>query len=185
MSKSSFCLEGEFIGFVAGKKNSCKYLKLVASGKRYRVRVRKRLRDRVKQLQPGDRLLVSGYRKKRKLSKTKFKVDRIDNLSTDSPEPVVAAQPAAKSKKARSRILVCGKSSCRKRGAKEVCQAIEAALSSAQEPVELRLTGCMDRCKSGPQVVVMPGKHRYSKVKPKQVAKLVQQHFGKDRAPVS
>ena len=86
---------------------------------------------------------------------------------------------SSKAKRKPPKILICQKSACRKRGATQVCREVEATLASCglTDAVEVKLTGCMDKCKAGPNVVVMPDKQRYTKVKPGQVSELIAQHF--------
>ncbi|MEM9979945.1 MAG: (2Fe-2S) ferredoxin domain-containing protein, partial [Cyanobacteria bacterium P01_D01_bin.2] len=97
-----------------------------------------------------------------------------------APSPAVATTQPKKRK--ASKILICQKSSCRKRGAMQVCDAVETALADQglAETVQVKLTGCMDKCKAGPHVVVMPHKQRHTKVKPKQVPGLIAQNFQHD-----
>ncbi len=88
---------------------------------------------------------------------------------------------AAKAKPAR--ILICQKSSCRKKGAQKVSKAMEDAISKAKasDQIILKSTGCLKCCKTGPTVVVLPAggkskkstKERYRKVTPKTAKKIV------------
>lgn len=75
--------------------------------------------------------------------------------------------------------MVCQKSSCRKRGAADVSQAINATLDAKglTDEIAIKGTGCMKQCKKGPCAVFMPDKERYVKMKPKQVPELIEKHF--------
>lgn len=75
-------------------------------------------------------------------------------------------------------IRVCQKSSCRKRGGDAVWSALETAIDEQGlgDRVKLRATGCIDKCKAGPNVI-MPGKMRYSRVKAKSIPGLLEEHF--------
>ncbi|MEO0802502.1 MAG: (2Fe-2S) ferredoxin domain-containing protein [Cyanobacteria bacterium J06642_2] len=77
------------------------------------------------------------------------------------------------------KVLICRKSSCWKRGGRQVWQTIVTALEDAglTEQVELKATGCMGKCKQGPNVIFSPGKHRFSKVRAEVAADLVYEHF--------
>jgi (2Fe-2S) ferredoxin len=86
--------------------------------------------------------------------------------------PSALSQPTAPIK-----IGVCHKSSCCKRGANSVWKALEDSLrrQGLADQVTLQRTKCLGKCKVGPAVVIMPGKTRYTQVKPKQVEALVHQ----------
>ncbi|MEO0355468.1 MAG: (2Fe-2S) ferredoxin domain-containing protein [Cyanobacteria bacterium P01_A01_bin.3] len=75
-------------------------------------------------------------------------------------------------------IRVCRKSSCRKRGGDAVWAALETAIQDQNlgDRVKLKATGCMDKCKTGPNLV-MPGKMRYCKVKAKSIPGLLEEHI--------
>ena len=83
------------------------------------------------------------------------------------------------SRRKPKRILVCSKSDCRKRGSNALCRLLETTLaeSGLAEQVTIKKTGCMDRCKSGPHLVFMPSKQRYSKVTPEILPDLMQKHL--------
>ena len=64
------------------------------------------------------------------------------------------------------------------RGGKAVCRALEAALShrGLQDQVMIKGTGCMKKCKAGPNIV-MPDKTRYSRIPSTQVPAIMDKHF--------
>ncbi|NET51240.1 MAG: (2Fe-2S) ferredoxin domain-containing protein [Merismopedia sp. SIO2A8] len=99
------------------------------------------------------------------------------NYSQDCSSNLSGTQHPAKQGK-KDKILICQKSSCRKRGATVVGQMVERSLSrlGLSEQVTVKYTGCMDRCKAGPNMVFMPSKAKYSRVEPGMVDTLVQQH---------
>lgn len=103
-----------------------------------------------------------------------------------APQPsqlqlVSATKSAAKEKPAR--ILICQKSSCRKKGSQKVISAVEDAIAKADasDRITVKSTGCLKCCKTGPTVVVLPSgskgkklsKERYRKVTPKSAKKIV------------
>jgi (2Fe-2S) ferredoxin len=102
---------------------------------------------------------------------------------TPSPTPPLYSKPAAPQTKAC--IMVCQKSSCRKRGADEVCQAITESLGDRglEDQVAIKGTGCMKQCKQGPCVVFMPDKSRYTGIAPQEIPKLVDKHFAAKLKP--
>ncbi|MGB3267627.1 MAG: (2Fe-2S) ferredoxin domain-containing protein [Microcoleus sp.] len=81
--------------------------------------------------------------------------------------------------KTQTKILVCQKSDCQKRGAATVCKALENALNARglEEEVTVQGTGCLKQCKAGPNIVVMPDKTRYSRIAPAEVPAIIDKHF--------
>lgn len=107
------------------------------------------------------------------------------------PAPVALSQspsistPAANSVKAATGskppacILVCGKSSCQKRGAGAVIASLEEAVvdRGLASQVKIKTTGCLKKCKQGANVLFLPDKTSYTAVKPVQVSSLLTKHF--------
>jgi (2Fe-2S) ferredoxin len=164
-----FAMEGQFIGFVAdGPK--LKYLKLLSAQQEYWFKLPKEQRtSRDWDLQPQEWIRVSGERKQdRKTGTFKLKAHEVHRTSA------MAAVP-----KPQAKILVCGKSDCWKRGGREVCHALQATLQQQglEQQVAIVKTGCMDRCKAGPNIVIMPSKARYTRVQPSEVPALMKECF--------
>ena len=88
----------------------------------------------------------------------------------------ISLTPAPKSKAC---VMVCQKSSCRKRGGSKVSQSVADYLQERgwENQVAIKGTGCMKQCKKGPCVVFMPDKCRHTNVDPKQVPALMEKHF--------
>ncbi|ARV61480.1 (Fe-S)-binding protein [Nostocales cyanobacterium HT-58-2] len=192
---SQFCLEGKFLDFVIKDGYKLKGLLLETTDGECYVKLAKHLRAAFDwRLPPGTRLQIVGEKKHDpKTGEVKLKAERVmaaredvqskENAVTMSSLPASLSQPVpvsscsnAKSKKAT--ILVCQKSDCMKRGGKEVCQAMEAALSARglESDVTIKGTGCMKNCKAGPNLV-MPDKTRYSRLQATQVPALMDKHF--------
>jgi len=76
-------------------------------------------------------------------------------------------------------ILVCRKSTCKKRGSLAICAAIESAIRDREHAgkVNVKQVGCLKRCKAGPNLVFLPDKTRYSEVSPRDVPNLLDQHL--------
>ncbi len=89
------------------------------------------------------------------------------------------AQTVKAPAKTQTKILVCQKSDCLKRGAGGVCKALENALNSRglEDQVTVQGTGCLKQCKAGPNIVVMPDKTRYSRIAPAEVPAIIDKHF--------
>jgi len=90
-----------------------------------------------------------------------------------------AAQTVKAPAKTPTKILVCQKSDCLKRGAGGVCKALENALNSRglEDQVTVQGTGCLKQCKAGPNIVVMPDKTRYTRIAPAEIPAIIDKHF--------
>jgi len=90
-----------------------------------------------------------------------------------------AAQTVKAPAKTQTKILVCQKSDCLKRGAGAVCKALENALNSRglEDQVTVQGTGCLKQCKAAPNIVVMPDKTRYSRIAPAEIPAIIDKHF--------
>lgn len=187
--KQSFRLEGRFEGFMAGGKSPFKYLSLHSADEQHLIKLTKPVRLMIfRYLQAGDWIRVVGIISvDKKTGEPRLKAQEVMRIkapdASSAPVAPEKKQPSAKKKKkSASKILICQRSACRKRGAGQICHEVEAALAAQglTDTVQVKLTGCMDKCKAGPNVVVMPDKQRYTKVKPGQVSDLVAQHFRRD-----
>ncbi len=74
-----------------------------------------------------------------------------------------------------TKVLICQKGSCRKKGSLKVAQAVDSALAEAgcAEGVKVKATGCMGHCKAGPNMVLLPTKDKYRNVTPKKARSLI------------
>jgi (2Fe-2S) ferredoxin len=71
-------------------------------------------------------------------------------------------------------IHVCQNRTCRKQGAKEVLAAFEMLPVSG---VTVKGSGCLGQCGNGPMVLVLPDMVWYSRVHPREVPLVVEQHL--------
>ncbi|WP_315792044.1 (2Fe-2S) ferredoxin domain-containing protein [Fischerella sp. JS2] len=188
---TAFCLEARFLDFVIKDGYKLKGLILATPEGECYVKLAKHLRVAFDwHLPRGTWLQVVGEKKyDRKTGEVKLKAERIlaaridtvtqrQDAEKDVENFSVYSPKETKPKAVKSTILVCQKSDCMKRGGKEVCQAIQAAMSDRglEDQVTIKGTGCMKNCKAGPNVV-MPDKTRYSGIKPTQVPTLMDKHF--------
>ncbi|WGV25081.1 (2Fe-2S) ferredoxin domain-containing protein [Halotia branconii] len=186
---SEFRLEGRFIDFVIKDGYKLKGLTLATSEGECYVKLAKHLRANFDwRLPPGTWLQVVGEKKYDKKSDiVTLKAEQVMAAQSDMgkvPTLTPGQQPPedhhAKTKPAKTKatILVCQKSDCMKRGAKGVCQALEASLSDRglEDQVNIKGTGCMKNCKAGPNIV-MPDKTRYSRIQAAQVPAVMDKHF--------
>ena len=102
----------------------------------------------------------------------------IGKTEFSTPTAVQTVQTPAKTK-TKTKILVCQKSDCQKRGGAAVCKALENALNARglEDKVTIQGTGCLKQCKAGPNIVLMPDKTRYSRIKPAEIPAIVDKHF--------
>lgn len=183
---SPFKLEGQFVKFLgkAGKKPKLLWISTEA-GERY-IKLAKPLRESLPEiLKPGDPIEVSGKQKyKPKSGELKLQAKRV-TLKTPSVSQQYEKLLQPSPKKTKASVMLCKKSSCRKRGAAKVHQAMNNSLCdrNLDDQVAIKDTGCMKQCKKGPCMVVMPDKARYNKVAPEDVPTLVDQHFGSKLKP--
>ena len=184
---SEFCLEGRFLDFVIKDGYKLKGLLLATAEGECYVKLAKDLRAAFDlRLPPGTWLQVVGEKKHDlKTGEVKLKAERVmmtrtrrdgeNEGETSPPDREHTLTPSVSNAKAKkATILVCQKSDCMKRGGKEVCQALETALSdrNLDSQVTIKGTGCMKNCKAGPNLV-MPDKTRYSRVQAAQVPALI------------
>ena len=196
---SEFCLEGTFRHLVIKDRYKLKGLVLATDEGEVYIKLAKRLRIAFDwRLAVGTQIQIQGTKKHYlKTGEIKLKAEQIraarsrlqtsevsqEAKSSTSPllsTPELTNKPAEKAKKAT--ILVCQKSDCMKRGGKAVCQALATEISDrGLEEVKIKATGCMKKCKAGPNLV-MPDKTRYSRIQAGQVSALMDKHFGSQEA---
>ncbi|EAW33231.1 (2Fe-2S) ferredoxin domain-containing protein [Lyngbya sp. PCC 8106] len=162
-----------------------KYLQLMTSEGLHLIKLSKESRSICERLLiPGRQVQVSGIKKyDPKSGKIKLKAEQVMALSEadEASSSPCSSQKAAKKTCAgkKAQILVCDKSDCRKKGGSHLCSALETAVQEQglEEHVTIKKTGCLKRCKAGPNVVMMPDKTRYSRVSAKELPKLIAKHF--------
>ena len=79
----------------------------------------------------------------------------------------------------KAHILVCQKSDCQKRGAGKVCKTLSEVLidRGLEDHVTIKKTGCLKKCKAGPNLVIMPNKARYSRISSAEIPDVIEKHF--------
>lgn len=75
-------------------------------------------------------------------------------------------------------VLVCQNRTCRRQLSDQVLQAFSA---HADSEIEVRSSGCLGQCGSGPMVLVLPDQIWYSAVQPIEVATIVDRHLHHDQ----
>ncbi len=201
---SEFSLEGEILSLIIEDGYKLKYLRISSDRKvEYLVKLSKELRSFLAPvLTPGLRVQVAGEKELNlKNGKIKLKarsltlarsLEHLDSTSVPAgvlmcertiAKTEVTTPIAAKTEKAaaktQTKILVCQKSDCQKRGGAAVCKALENALNARglEGQVTVQGTGCLKQCKAGPNIVVMPDKTRYSRISPAEIPAIIDKHF--------
>ncbi len=80
---------------------------------------------------------------------------------------------------ARLKVFVCTRGKkCPKRDSEDVLEAFECAAEKdgLGDTVSIKGAKCLDLCKKGPAVVVMPDKVRYGRVQPSDAAEILKAH---------
>jgi (2Fe-2S) ferredoxin len=178
---SDFRVEGQFLGFIVEDGYKLKSLKLSTAQGVYWIKLSKVLRRslQAKDFQVNDKIIVTGSSKLDvKTGKLKLKADSVATQGQES-------QILRPTKKAKAKILVCQESSCCKRGAKQVVEALKQTLHDRDlsEHVQIVKTGCMKHCKAGPHLVFMPSSSHYSQINPTEAAAIVDKHFIRCQEP--
>ena len=177
---SEFTIVGKLEDFVVSKSDRPKYLQLSTEEEEYSIKVAKDRQNVLSQhLQPGCWLKVTGMRKyELHKGKVKYKAYRIELLSEQVSEHPTS-DTAIKSNNSKAKVLFCQGSSCWKKGGKTACALLRTQLQgqSMTEVVEIKTTGCLKQCKQGPNLVIMPGRIRCTRVNPGQISALIKKHL--------
>ncbi len=138
----------------------------------------------ISDLAPGHQVQVIGQKRQDlKTGRIKLKADRVlptsQPISTLNSSSITAIEPPQHPAVKPAKILICQKSDCRKRGGDDVCAVLQQELAQRglKDLVTIQKTGCLKKCKSSPNIVMLPDKTRYSKVKPEQIPGLIDKHF--------
>lgn len=145
------------------------------------IKLSKRLREEEKHLlYHGVDVRVFGEKiLNLKKAKVKLKATKIIPAYEPSVRPVNSSIAPTKSKTKPAKILICHKSDCRERGGQTVCRVLEQALCDRglHDQVKIEKTGCLKKCKLGPNLVVMPDKAHYTQVKPSDISQVIERHL--------
>lgn len=182
---SAFSFQGKLTK-IRREKKKVKYIKLATSEGKYWIKVGKKLRPKVANLSKGCELEIAG---KTKQAKPKGKIRYQAQAIAIVPQP--ASTPTVKTKttsllpifegkaKSKAKVLICQKSNCWKKGGNKVFQELESVLEerNLSDKIQIKKTGCLKKCKKAPNLVMLPDKAQYTKVKTKQVKGFVEKHL--------
>ncbi|HHP7232871.1 MAG TPA: (2Fe-2S) ferredoxin domain-containing protein [Xenococcaceae cyanobacterium] len=182
--QSTYQIEGEFRGFIPKPDGEFKYMQVQVKERLIPIKLAKELREPLsKKLVEGDRLAIflesTGSGNLRKL---KLKSDRIEKIATSNSSLLVestSSKTVKSTKKSQGKILLCRKSSCAKRGGKQLYSALTETLEQLglQDQVTIELTGCQKQCKKAPSLILMPGKVKHAYVNPNELTSLLKAHY--------
>ncbi|WP_013323536.1 (2Fe-2S) ferredoxin domain-containing protein [Gloeothece verrucosa] len=175
---------GQLLDFVIKDGDKIKYLRINVSEREYWIKLPKEMRQGLDPLiAPGCWIEVNGNSKLcAKTGKLKLKAETIRPtvpLSDRESYPQQQPTQTSKCRKPAASILVCQKSDCWKKGGKDMCQAIESCLkdNGLEDQVQVKRTGCLKRCSKGPNMIILPDKANYTRVKPQEIPVLLEKHF--------
>jgi (2Fe-2S) ferredoxin len=181
---SAFSLEGRFLSFELEDGYKIKRLNLATADGEVCIKLSKEARASVRGvLTPGDWIWVFGEQSTEpETEAVRHKAFLIKPATPGHLPALTAAAPSAPAKpeaKPKATILVCQKSDCMKRGGKSVCQRLQQELGDRglTDQVAIKGVGCMKDCKAGPNLVVMPGKARYSRIDAAEIPAVLDRHF--------
>ena len=206
VQSTPFGLVGEFLGFVSTKHPQPRAINLRWLDQDIVVKIAKDLRgDReLNRWIPGMQVQIWGTQRfSEKRSQVKFKAHRLLPWKADAKDavipsaallrlanPTIAEIPIAEIPIAEILpsiaappkpivLKVCTKSDCRARGGQELCSILnrEVIKKSWESPVTIREIGCIGKCKSGPHLVVSPGKITYSNPKADDIPAILNRHL--------
>lgn len=142
---------GKFLGFTTLDGYKLKYFRLLTNDGEYIIKLPKE--DRLhfyKTLQPGDRVsttVTECYDLKKGFTKRKaITIDKTSEVLRRDNDPNKSIK-----------ILVCRE--CK--GSKQLARQLEDSIDG----VEIKMTGCMKRCKQAPNLTIVPLKRSFSEVK--------------------
>lgn len=191
-----FALQGRVGCFKIGKHQRVRYFDLISEQGRYRFKVPHSLHRHCNlQLREGDEVRVSGSvlidARKRRM---KLKLQGLQHLGEGSEcreglnvvtsvdmlqrlDPRTKATYEGKCTSPSQTILVCKSSSCWKQGGREIYQCLvdSATTLGSEANIRVETTGCLGRCKSAPNVKLMPEKITRRSVQPADVPELLQE----------
>jgi (2Fe-2S) ferredoxin len=174
-----FNLVGQLKGLVFQDGYKLKYLRLEVEDREYLIKVRKEQRSQFEQLKPeGIQLKVTGeVNRCHKTGKITLKADDIQVMN-----PSLMDKHSQEPKNQTACILICQKSSCWKQGGAAIYAELTENLAKCglSDQVKIKTTGCLKKCKSGPNLVFMPDRAHYNRVSCQEVPKLLAAHIQKN-----
>ena len=179
--QSTYQIEGKFLGFLPNSEGKLKHIQVQVEERIISIKLAKELRETLgRKLVEGDRLSIALEQTNLGgINRLKLKTDQVTIL-TPNNKALVLETPSSKTKQTqKGKILLCRKSSCAKRGGKQLYRALTETLNQLglQDRVKIELTGCQKQCKKAPSLVVMPGKVKHAYVNPNDLISLLKTRY--------
>lgn len=185
VEQSTYQIEGEFLGFIPKPGEELKYIKVQVGERIIPIKLAKEIRETLgRKLVEGDRLSISleetnfAYGRKLKLKTDRVMIlNRQDQLTVSPPSFTSSFSPPEK--KQKGKILLCHKSSCSKKGGKELYVILQETLKELglQDKISIELTGCQKQCKKAPSIILMPGRVKHTNVDSEKLTSLLKNHY--------
>jgi (2Fe-2S) ferredoxin len=177
-----FHLVGVVNKFVLGKKGKIKSFELKTEKETYKFKIPHKLHKKFHyQLYPETKLEVIGKVDIcLKTARIKLKPEKLTIITPNSPTSKIKIEDLTQSlANPLGKILICQKSTCWKNGGARIYEKITEELKSLglDNQIMIKKTGCMGRCKSAPNLVVLPDKQKYSCVSECEISDLINTHF--------
>jgi (2Fe-2S) ferredoxin len=85
----------------------------------------------------------------------------------------------AMSDEKKFRIYLCGGPTCTPKGRDALLRTLQDELWAweLEDVVDVRVSGCQDRCDYAPNMTVWPGPYHYSALTPAAIKQIVEQHL--------
>lgn len=186
IEQSTYRIEAKFRGFIPKPGNELTYIQVQMGERIIPIKLAKNLQETWKnKLLEGDLLSIFLEKKDSKIgNKLKLKTHRIEKIDTCNNESLLLKSTSIPSdfqpeKKQKGKILLCEKSSCSKRGGKNLYTALTETIEKLglQDQVTIQLTGCQKQCKKAPSLILMPGKVKLTYVNPNDLTFLLKSHY--------
>ncbi len=175
---SSFTIQGRLLRLYGKHPNKPKGVQVKTETGKHRIRLAKTLRKQgCPGLVMGEWVWITGFIK----SRSGQIILKALEIRAITPEASLCnsmassdGQVNASSTQLRT-ILICKKSSCVKKGAKAVEQAIADVMCDRllTNKIKIKSTKCMGDCKNGPHLIFLPGSQRYQNVTPDDASNLI------------
>jgi (2Fe-2S) ferredoxin len=177
--RMEFNFEGQFLGFVS-HDGKLKYMRLRMLSEELQIKLPKSLRVSLgRSLPVGEAIQVTGMGKfDRHTHELKLKAHQIIPLTapgSQTPAAIPTSEVPSKphnakiepKSKPKIKVLVCQKSGCLKKGGKGLGASLNQILRDRglHQHVTIEQTGCLKHCSGAPNLVIMPGNHRYPGVR--------------------
>jgi (2Fe-2S) ferredoxin len=165
-NNSDQTVQGRYLEGLRSKKGRLKWLKLETNQGQIVIKVAKEIAAELQtQIQIGDELKIwvewhDHYLKTQQV----LPLHSNNAFNVNSPMVDLSIAPATP----KTKLKICRKGSCCKRGSLQVIKAMEAAIvkHSLEDQITIETTGCMDRCKKGPNIKAVPEGKWYDRVQP-------------------